>query len=120
MENKCSTSAWTVWGKRSTRRVACQAASLTRNAVCKPVTRFEKKAVAISVSPCVRSAVRRKPGSADTPISPRTDLARVTSNRGSGPAERPECLIALQSHLNDLTAAYRLAVDQAQFRFSLI
>src|SRR5947207_1464965 len=60
-----------------------------RKAACRPVTLRGKKAVAISVSDCVRSAVRRKPASADAPTFPRTDLALATSMRGSGQLAAP-------------------------------
>ena len=82
MEKRWKTSACTVCGNRSMRSVADQSGSLKRNADWMPASACGKNAVAISVNACVRSAVSRKPLSADTPTNPRTDFARATSMRG--------------------------------------
>ena len=71
--------------------------------------------MAISVSACVRSGVRRKPASADTPTWPRTDFAFATSMRGSVQFVSPSGLVAFEAQLHHLPAGDRLAIDQPQF-----
>ena len=101
--------------------MAAQAASLRRNAVWMFASFFGKNAVAISVSPCVRSGVRRKPASAETPTCPRVDFARVTSMRGNTHVASAKGLVTLDARPSDaialaLRTGARIFVDEAVIR----
>ena len=76
--------------------------------------------MAISVRPCVRSAVRRKPASADTRHMAADGLGFGDFDARQRPGGLAQRLVAFEAELDHLPPGHRLAIDQPQLRLRLV